>query len=104
MSELLPLFALGAACCLIIIGSSRLGPATSLVLSGLWAPQGRNDWPRGIQEMDAPHFAVTHLDGLRPGTAMAPDGPAEAGAHERDERQPEVVELFDGPLRDRPAR
>ena len=104
MSDPFPILALVACSCLIIVGSLRIGPATSLALSGLWAPQGRSDWPHGVQEMDAPHFAVVHLDALQPGTPMVLGGPATDRSDETDEPQPEMVELFDRPLRDGPAR
>ena len=42
----------------------RAGSDTSL--SGLFAHNDRRDWPRGVQEMDVPRFAVEHLDALRP--------------------------------------
>jgi hypothetical protein len=100
----IPVLALLAACSLILVGSTRVGPATSLTLSGLWAPQGRNDWPRGVQEMDAPQFAVTHLDTLQPGTPIMLGAAATDDAADRDEPRPEMVELFDRPLRDGPAR
>ena len=93
-----------AICCLVIVASNRLGHATTLALSGLVAPQGRPDWPHGIQEMDAPQFEVAHLDALRPGTPVLLDGPAIGGAADPDEPQPEVVELFDRPLRGSPGR
>ena len=54
--------------------------------------------------MDAPHFAVVHLDALQPGTPMVLGGPATNRADETGEPQPEMVELFDRPLRDGPAR
>ena len=100
MSDAIPLLVLFAVCGLIVVGSARLGPATSMALSGLWAPQGRPDWPHGVQEMDAPAFEVSHLDALRPGTLMILVGPATAGTTEQDEPQPEIVELFDRRLRD----
>ena len=100
MSDAIPLLVLFAVCGLIVIGSARLGPATSMALSGLWAPHGRPDWPHGVQEMDAPAFEVSHLDALRPGTLMILVGPATAGTTEQDEPQPEIVELFDRRLRD----
>ena len=104
MGDPVPVLALFAAGCLIVIGSTRLGLGTTLTLSGLWAPQGRSDWPQGVQEMDAPPFEVVHLDALQPGTPILLEGPPIAGAAEPDEPQPEVIELFDRPLRDDSAR
>ena len=100
MSDAIPLLVLFAVCGLIVVGSARLGPATSMALSGLWAPQGRPDWPHGVQEMDAPAFEVSHLDALRPGTPVVLAGPPMAGATEQVDPQPEIVELFDRRLRD----
>jgi hypothetical protein len=51
----------------IVIAGSRLGAGSHQALAGLFASAGRRDWPTGIQEPDAPRFAVRHLDGLRPG-------------------------------------
>jgi hypothetical protein len=34
-------------------------------LTGLFPQNGARDWPRGVQEMDVPRFAVEHLDHLR---------------------------------------
>jgi hypothetical protein len=98
VSDPVPVLALVVACCLIVVGSTRLGSATSLALTGLWAPQGRPDWPRGVQETDAPHFEVTHLDALQPGTPMVLDGPARDSSAEPDEPAPEMIELFDRPI------
>lgn len=99
MSDAVPVLALLAIGCLIVFGSRRLGLEPSISLAGLWAPQGRTDWPHGIQEMDVPSFAVTHLDALHHGTSMSLDTPVADGSTEQDAPQPEMVELFDGPLR-----
>ena len=76
---------------LIVVGASRLGAGTTLSFQGLWGPSGVRDWPHGVQEGDAPRFAVTHLDDLRPGTqaAIEPIAADEDG----DEPRPEMVEL-----------
>ena len=104
VSDAVPVLGLLAVGYLIVVGSTRLGPGASLTLSGLWAPQGRTDWPHGVQEMDAPQFEVTHLDALQPGTPMVLSGPVADATADPDEPQPEMVELFDRPLRDGPAR
>ena len=49
----------------ILIAGSHLGAGS---LAGLFAARGVRDWPTGVQEGDAPRFAVRHLDGLRPGS------------------------------------
>jgi hypothetical protein len=100
VSDAVPVLALVAIGCLIVVGSSRLGHETSMALSGLWAPQGRTDWPHGVQEMDAPSFEVAHLDALQPGTPMVLIAAAADGSAELDEPMPEMIELFDRPLRD----
>ena len=50
----------------ILVAGSRLGAGTPGALAGLFAAHGQRDWPTGIQEGDAPRFAVGHLDNLRP--------------------------------------
>ena len=51
----------------ILIAGARLGAGSHHSLGGLFAGQRVRDWPTGVQEGDAPRFAVGHLDGLRPG-------------------------------------
>jgi hypothetical protein len=51
----------------ILVAGSRLGAGSPGALAGLFAPHGQRDWPTGVQEADAPRFAVRHLDDLRPG-------------------------------------
>ena len=57
----------------ILIAGSRLGAGSHHALAGLFAQHGVRDWPRGVQETDAPRFAVRHLDALRPGQATLID-------------------------------
>jgi hypothetical protein len=45
----------------------RSGGTADLPFAGLFPTQGRSDWPHGIQESDAPRFAVEHAAALRPG-------------------------------------
>ena len=52
----------------ILFAGSRLGAGSHQAFAGLFAARGGRDWPTGIQEGDAPRFAVRHLDGLRPGS------------------------------------
>ena len=63
----------------VLVAGSWLADGTPGVLLGLFPSQGGRDWPTGVQEADAPRFAVAHLDGLRTGG-------------------PDLVELFDRPL------
>ena len=50
----------------LFVAGALLGAGSDTSLSGLFAQNDRRDWPRGVQEMDAPRFAVEHLDALRP--------------------------------------
>ncbi|MFL5674362.1 MAG: hypothetical protein ACJ779_05115 [Chloroflexota bacterium] len=51
----------------IVVAGSRLGAGSHHALVGLFGGRGSRDWPTGVQEADAPRFAIGHLDGLRPG-------------------------------------
>lgn len=51
----------------ILVAGIRLGEGSRDLLAGLFPAHGARDWPTGVQEGDAPRFAVGHLDGLRPG-------------------------------------
>ena len=51
----------------ILVAGAHLGSGSTQAFTGLFAQQGVRDWPMGIQEADAPRFAVAHLDDLRPG-------------------------------------
>ena len=58
---------------LIIVAGARMGAGSHLALGGLFPAQGRSDWPQGVQEGDAPRFAVEHSAALRPpASAEAP--------------------------------
>jgi hypothetical protein len=50
---------------LVAVAGARLGAGSHLALAGLFPPQGRSDWPRGVQEADAPRFALEHISALR---------------------------------------
>jgi hypothetical protein len=51
----------------ILVAGAHLGSGSTQAFTGLFAQQGVRDWPMGVQEADAPRFAVAHLDDLRPG-------------------------------------
>jgi hypothetical protein len=75
----------------IVIAGSRLGAGSHHALAGLFPARGSRDWPTGIQEADAPRFAVRHLDALRPGQ---PAVIATSGADDASLDAPRA-ELFD---------
>ena len=87
----------------VLMAANWLGSGlpTALTLAGLFPAQGVRDWPTGVQEADAPRFAVEHLDGLRPGAAY--DGVAQQRFDDLDDPYPEIIELgsrrIDAPLR-----
>jgi hypothetical protein len=68
------------------------GVPTALTLAGLFPAQGIRDWPTGVQEADAPRFAVDHLDGLRP-PAASHDGVAQQRFDDLGDPCPEIIEL-----------
>ena len=79
MADGISILAMGLGFGFVLIAGSWLADGTPGLLAGLFPPQGRQEWPTGVQEADAPRFAVAHLDGLRAGG-------------------PDLVELFDRPL------
>lgn len=48
-----------------VAGPWLIGPS-DLALTGLFPARGRSDWPQGVQEGDVPHFALDHVDRIRP--------------------------------------
>ena len=85
MPEPLVLIAAFGGLGLVIVAVSRLNGGSPVDFSGLFPAQGRTDWPQGVQEGDAPHFAVDHVDALRSARpAPGPPGPSirELGAAE----------------------
>ena len=74
----------------VAIAGRWLGADPHTVFGGLFAAQGARDWPTGVQESDAPRFAVAHLDTLRPQRAATA---GEAGIDGEIEPAQEVVEL-----------
>lgn len=78
---------------LLIVMASWLGAGTTLSFHGLWARPAVQDWPRGVQESDAPRFAVGHLDGLRPGQPMTVDTAPIAFDDHIDAPRTELIDL-----------
>jgi hypothetical protein len=74
--------------------AGRGGPA--LLFSGMFTSPDRPDWPAGVQEEDAPRFALEHASAARSGASgTAPD----RLSFETDEPQVgEIIELFNRPL------
>ncbi len=54
----------------ITLAGALLGAGSHHALSGLWPSESHGDWPRGVQEGDAPRFAVEHAVALRPTPAV----------------------------------
>jgi hypothetical protein len=54
----------------------------------MFAAPGRPDWPNGVQEEDAPHFAVDRVLIVRPGDEAGDGGTAEG------EAVGEIIEVF----------
>jgi hypothetical protein len=69
----------------ILVAGMRLGAGSRDVIAGLFPAQGVRDWPTGVQEGEAPRFAIDHLDGLRPGLGCLIDP--------RDTPRTELVDL-----------
>lgn len=53
------------ACSVAAVGGARL-LGSRMWLGGVITTYRRDDWPYGVQEGDAPRFAVAHADALRP--------------------------------------
>jgi hypothetical protein len=75
----------------LMVAGARLGAGSHLSLAGLFPAHGVRDWPVGVQETDAPHFAVAHLDALRPASRGETRSTVAGGF---EEPQPEIVELY----------
>ncbi|HLY14098.1 MAG TPA: hypothetical protein VKR24_07085 [Candidatus Limnocylindrales bacterium] len=78
----------------MITARGRSGDSGDVAFAGLFPAQGRSDWPHGVQEPDAPRFALEHAAALRPGTD---DRVAAFGVE--GEPQGEIVDLFNRRLR-----
>ena len=76
---------LGLGFVVVVVSLLRTDPQSAF--GGMFAAQGGRDWPTGVQESDAPRFAVSHLDALRPDAGVARSGDDE------DEPTPEVIDL-----------
>jgi hypothetical protein len=49
----------------LFVAGALLGAGSETSLTGLFPQNGAREWPHGVQETDAPRFAVEHLDHLR---------------------------------------
>ena len=67
-----------------------------MAFSGLFPAQGPPDWPHGVQEPDAPRFALEHVKALRPNG----DGPGTLSSTEfvDEGRAGEIIDLFNRPI------
>ena len=77
----------------MLTARGRGGGAADVAFGGLFPAQGRSDWPRGVQESDAPRFSVEHAQALRPGA----DGAIrdhDAGDDSEDGLRGDIVDLF----------
>jgi hypothetical protein len=77
----------------LVTAGIRPGADPHAVLLGLFAAHGVRDWPTGVQESDAPRFAVAHLDSLRPTGSTPTDGPRGETTDDRDDWAPELIDL-----------
>jgi hypothetical protein len=57
----------------VLIAGAKLG-AGPAALSGLFPPQGRSDWPTGVQESDVPRFRLPMGTAERPAAFETADG------------------------------
>jgi hypothetical protein len=82
----------------LITARGRSGGGGDVAFAGLFPAQGRSDWPHGVQESDAPRFAVEHAAALR-SAADEPLRVLKAGDHAEDGPQGDIVDLFNRRLR-----
>jgi hypothetical protein len=92
MSDVVTYVGLALGFGFVFVVAARLGDPSRPLLAGLFPARGVREWPTGIQEDDAPRFAVVHLDGLRPGTPVTIDA---SGASSDDSFADPPSELFD---------
>jgi len=90
MPEGITYLALVAAIGFVLIAGAKLGAGSPTILGGIFPSQAVRDWPVGVQEPDAPRFAVAHIDALRPGLTPTPESADRT-------RPPEIVELYERP-------
>jgi len=94
MQGLLTMALVAAGFASVIVAGAWLGAGTHQSLAGLFPAQAPRSWPHGVQEPDAPHFALDHAEALRPGTVGAwPVSPFDDDAEPGP--VPEIVELYD---------
>jgi hypothetical protein len=74
-----------------VISATGRGPA--VLFSGLFKSEGFAEWPHGVQEPDAPHFAVEHADSLRPRAEIGPEAEGMTADIDAD-LDGEIIELF----------
>jgi hypothetical protein len=77
----------------VIVAGARLGAGSHSLLGGLFPASGVRDWPMGVQEADAPRFAVAHLDGLRPDHPVTVDVAPISADDPVDAPRIEVIDL-----------
>ena len=70
MFDITTILAVIAGFAFVFVAGALVGAGPDAPLTGMFPHSGKRDWPQGVQEMDVPHFAVEHLDALRP-TAQA---------------------------------
>jgi hypothetical protein len=71
---------------LVVALVSILNERRPVDVGGLFPLQGRNDWPQGVQEPDAPRFVLDRPDRRQPFAAEIDEVQAPAGALPRPER------------------
>jgi hypothetical protein len=83
---------------LFVFTASRLTRGAYVAFEGLFAQQGRRDWPQGVQEGDAPRFSMSHAEALRPGTPVVLGPPLD---DDPEDPHPETIDLGSRRLADR---
>jgi hypothetical protein len=77
----------------VLIAGAKLGAGSQTFLAGLFPVHGARDWPTGVQESDAPRFAVEHLDQLRPERLPPIDTFCGLPLDDTGDPRPEIIEL-----------
>ncbi len=78
----------------IAAGIRWLNEGRPVDVGGLFPDQGRDDWPRGVQEPDAPRFRVDPAERRRRSTDSFEDLPASQASSQRRERVASRVRRF----------